>query len=194
MKIIINESQFKLIVESNKEKNLLNLTNVYEDGLNPDKWDSYFLFMKNKKKRNYAGYYIDGNVDLSKSDITELKYLVKVGGYLYLRDTPITELPMLSEVGDDLYLRFTPIKELPMLSYVGGNLYLNYTPITELPMLSTVGSDLNLNYTQITELPLLTTVGEWLYLSDTPLGKKLKKTMSEKEIRNKFGVKVGLEI
>jgi len=181
MKLRITEKQYRFLIESEEESEplLFDFTKAYKSYKDqPDLWDEIFeqknkLNIKNGGKK-YDGYYIDWDVNLRESDVTELNYLVEVGGNLDLYNTPITELPMLSTVG--------------------GNLYLNYTPITELPMLSKVGGDLNLNYTQITELPLLTTVGEWLYLSDTPLGKKLKKTMSEKEIKNKFGVKVGLEI
>ena len=177
MKLIITEEQLRLIVESEKEdkgENLMDLTSAYEGGLSPNKWDSFFLFMNNKKKTDYDGYYIDGNVNLSKSDITEFKYLVKVGGYLNLSNSKIESLPMLSKVEGYLYLKNTQITELPMLSEVGDDLYLGDTPITELPLLTTVGGDLNLN--------------------DTLLGKELNKTMSKEEIKNKFGVKFNLSI
>ena len=62
MKLIITEEQLRLIVESEKEdkgENLMDLTSAYEGGLSPNKWDSFFLFMNNKKKTDYDGYYID---------------------------------------------------------------------------------------------------------------------------------------
>ncbi len=168
MKLIITEEQLRMIVESEKEdkgENLMDLTDAYEGGLSPDKWDSYFLFMKNKKKRNYAGYYINGEVDLSKSDVTEFKYLVKVGGHLSLDNTKI--------------------ESLPMLSTVKGFLSLNNTKIKELPMLSTVKNILYLANTEIKSLPEGLEVGMSLILKNTPLSK----TTTEEELRNKIKVK-----
>ena len=129
MKIIINESQLRLIVE-NEDKNLIDFTGVYESGVSPNKWDEMFEHINNKKKGGkYDGYYIDGDVYLSSSDITELNYLVKVGGNLDLRRTPIKSLPMLSYVGGSLDLVETPLskvttkKELRKQINVRGNIY-----------------------------------------------------------------------
>ena len=139
MKLRITEQQYRFLIESEEEESnpllfdFTKLSKTYSD--DPDIWDVIFeqknkLNIKNGGKK-YDGYYINGDVDLSKSDITELNYLVKVGGYLILRFTPITELPMLSYVGGNLYLNYTQITELPMLSYVGSNLYLGDTPLGE---------------------------------------------------------------
>lgn len=181
MKIIITESQYWRLIESEEEGfKLYNFTKLYKSYKNdPNMWDEIFeqknrLNIKNGGKK-YDGYYIDGSVDLRKSkDITELKYLVKVGGFLNLNETPITELLMLSTVGGYLDLSGSQITELPMLSKVGGSLDLYKTPITELPMLSTVGG--------------------YLDLRNDLLGEELKKTMSKEEIKNKFGVKGDLYI
>lgn len=51
MKIIITEKQLRLIVE-NKSENLMDLTDVYEGGLSPDKLDDYFLFVNKKRAEN----------------------------------------------------------------------------------------------------------------------------------------------
>ena len=128
MKIIINECQLRLIVE-NEDKNLINLTDFHDSGVSPNKWDEMFLHLNKKKGGIYDGYYIDGDVYLSSSDITELNYLVKVGGNLDLRRTPIKSLPMLSYVGGSLDLVETPLskvttkKELRKQINVGGNIY-----------------------------------------------------------------------
>ena len=112
MKIIINESQLRLIVENEGEDNLIDFTHVYKGGFPPEEWDDMFLHLNNKKEGGkYDGYYINGDVNLHKSDVTELKYLVRVGGMLDLENTSIKSLPMLSEVGLSLYLRGTPLSK-----------------------------------------------------------------------------------
>ena len=168
MKLKITEEQLRLIIESEQEdkgENLMDLTNAYEGGLSPDKWDGLFKHINKKKGGKYAGYYINGEVDLSKSDVTEFKYLVKVGGHLSLDNTKI--------------------ESLPMLSTVKGFLSLNNTKIKELPMLSTVKNILYLANTEIKSLPEGLEVGMSLILKNTPLSK----TTTEEELRNKIKVK-----
>ena len=136
MKIIINESQLRLIVENeNKGENLIDFTGVYESGVSPNKWDDIFLLLKEKKERKgdktYDGYYIDEYVELYDSDVTELKYLVKLGDTLDLFRTPIKSLPMLSYVGGSLDLYGSQIKSLPDGLSVGGFLDLGDTPLSE---------------------------------------------------------------
>ena len=131
MKIIINESQLRLIVENEgKKDNLIDFTPFYMGGVPPVEWDEMYEHMNTKKKGGkYDGYYINGDVYLSSSDITELNYLVKVGGNLDLRRTPIKSLPMLSYVGGSLDLVETPLsmvttkKELRKQINVRGNIY-----------------------------------------------------------------------
>ena len=131
MKIIINESQFRLIVE-NEDKNLIDFTGVYRTGFPPVEWDEMYEHMNTKKKGGkYIGYYINGDVKLSYSDVTELNYLVKVEGSLSLYNSQIKSLPMLKYVGDNLNLRHTQIESLPMLEYVGGSLFLRDTPLSK---------------------------------------------------------------
>jgi hypothetical protein len=168
MKIIINESQLRLIIENEDNDNLINFTPFYKGGIPPEEWDDMFLLLKEKKERkgdkNYTGYYIDGDVYLPLSDITELNYLVRVGGYLDIGGSKIKILPMLSYVGDGLDLMSSQIKLLPMLSEVGGVLTLYRSQIESLPMLSYVGG--------------------FLDIRNTPLSK----TTTEKKLRNKIEV------
>jgi hypothetical protein len=132
MKIIINESQLRLIVENEEKKdNLINFTPFYKGGIPPVEWDKMFLHLNKKKGGKYDGYYIDGNVNLHESDVTELKYLVKVEGSLNLYNSQIKSLPMLEYVGDWLDLDDSQVKSLPMLEYVGGSLFLNRTPLSD---------------------------------------------------------------
>ena len=163
MKIIINESQLRLIVE-NEDDNLINFTPFYKSGIPPIEWDEMFLHLNNKKGDKYDGYYINGDVYLSSSDITELNYLVKVGGLLVLDNSQIRLLPKLSYVGGRLDLYYSQIRLLPKLSYVKGWLDLRRSSIKKLPMLSYVGGDLS--------------------ISNTPLSK----TTTEKKLREQINV------
>ena len=165
MKIIINESQLRLIVENEDNDNLIDFTHVYNGGFPPEEWDKMFEHINNKKKGGkYDGYYIDGDVDLEESNVTQLKYLVKVEGFLDLNNTPIESLPMLSYVEGFLDLDETQIESLPMLSYVEGYLSLNKTPIESLPEGLSVGG--------------------FLSISNTPLSK----TTTREELRSKINV------
>ena len=96
MKIIINESQLRLIIEHEDKDNLINFTHVYTSGIPPEEWDDMFEHINTKKKNGgkYDGYYIDGDVDLQDSNITELKYLVRVEGSLNLNGSKIKMLPI----------------------------------------------------------------------------------------------------
>ena len=130
MKIIINESQLRLIVENKDNDNLIDFTPFYKSGVTPVEWDDMFEHLNIKKGSKYDGYYIDGDVDLEESNVTQLKYLVKVEGY-FLNNTQIESLPMLSYVGGSLDLYGSQIESLPKLESVGGFLDLGDTPLSE---------------------------------------------------------------
>ena len=183
MKIIINESQLRLIVENeDKDGNLLDFTPFVD--VNPIKWDEMFERLNKKKGDKYDGYYIDGDVKLHKSNVTELKYLVEVRGYLNLYNSQIESLPMLKYVGSSLFLRHSQIEFLPMLKYVGSNLSLYNSQIESLPKLEYVGIDLDLYNSKIESLPKLEYVGNDLYLTNTPLSK----TTTKEELRKQINV------
>ena len=131
MKIIINESQLRLIIENEDKDNLINFTHVYTSGIPPEEWDDMFEHLNKKKGGKYDGYYIDGDVDLEESNVTQLKYLVKVEGFLDLNNTPIESLPMLSYVDYYLRLNNTPIESLPEGLSVGGFLSISNTPLSK---------------------------------------------------------------
>jgi hypothetical protein len=215
-RLIISEEQLRLLIESEGEGNLMNLTNVYEAGLPYNKWDSYFLFMNKKKGGIYDGYYIDRDLDLKKYNMNDymddldfdyeednqfgFEYLVRVNGFLNLRDSEVTDLSNLKYVERYLNINGTNVDRLPELEYVGGGFSMQNTKIRELPKLKYVGGALyvsgsplmkdSMSFSKIESLPNLISVGRDLYLIDTPLGKELKDSgMSKDEIKNKFGVK-----
>ena len=112
---------------------------------------------------------VNGNLDLSNTQITSLPDNLTVEGWLDLSNTQITSLPDNLTIGGDLYLRNTPITSLPDNLSVGRNLNLSNTQITSLPDNLTIGGDLYLSNTQITSLPDNLSVGGGLYLSNTPI-------------------------
>ena len=128
MKLIITESQLRLIIE-NEDENLLDFTPFYQD-FSPNKWDDMFEHINKKKRGIYDGYYITKDVDLYDSDVTELKYLINVGGRLNLSLSKIKSLPKLKYVGEHLFLDYTPLskttteEELRSKINVVGDLYL----------------------------------------------------------------------
>jgi hypothetical protein len=129
MKIIINESQLRLIVENEEDSNLLDFTKFKH--FDPNEWDDMYEHINNKKGGKYIGYYINGDVDLEKYNVNKLNYLVIVGGRLYLRHTPIKLLPMLSYVGASLDLYGSQIESLLDGLSVGGYLDIGDTPLSE---------------------------------------------------------------
>jgi hypothetical protein len=85
------------------------------------------------------------------------------------------------------------ITSIPNLKEVG-DFYYAHSKIS-LPKLKEVEKDLVLSFTDIESLPNLISVGRDLGLRETPLGKELKDSgMSENDIKNKFGVKGNLYI
>jgi hypothetical protein len=130
MKIIINESQLRLIVENEGKDNLINFTPFYNSA-DPNDWDDMFLHLNKKKGGIYDGYYIDGDVYLQEFNVTKLDYLVIVGGRLNLNHSPIKSLPMLEYVGGYLDLYGSQIESLLDGLYVGGYLDIGDTQLSD---------------------------------------------------------------
>lgn len=108
-----------------------------------------------------------GNLDLYRSEITELPKGLVVDGYIDLYNTPIANLPEDLIVGETLYLNNTLITSLPAGIKVGGSLDLSNTLISSLPNNFTVGGSLYLSNTRITSLPDDIVIGGSLDLSNT---------------------------
>jgi hypothetical protein len=88
---------------------------------------------------------IEGNLDLTNTDIKSLPDGLKVAGYLNLTETDMGSLPERLEVAGNLYLDHTFIKSLPKDLKVGGDLSIEATYIKSLPRGLQVGGDLYLN-------------------------------------------------
>ena len=158
MKIVISESQYKRLIETEEEPKILKIPSLKFFN------DDWFLLQKFLEKKGNPPYSISGNLDL--------------------RNTPIESLGNLTSVGESLYLSYTPIKSLGNLQSVGGDLNLYNTPIKSLGNLTSVGGSLYLDGALIESLGNLQYVGGYLYLIGTPLSKMY----SEEEIRQMVNV------
>ena len=105
MKIVISESQYKRLIETEEEQKVLHVPSLKFFN---DDWDLLQKFLKLKGNPLYS-----------------------IGGDLYLEGTRIESLGNLQSVGGSLYLGYTPIQSLGNLQSVGGNLRLGNTPISE---------------------------------------------------------------
>ena len=129
MKIVISESQYKRLIETEEEQKVLEIPDLRIFGKNREiAWNRLQKFLKSKGNPPYS---IDGDLYLAETPIESLGNLVSVGGVLYLEETPIKSLGNLQSVGENLYLRVTRIKSLGNLQSVGGDLDLRETPISK---------------------------------------------------------------
>lgn len=69
-----------------------------------------------------AGLRVDGDLDLSDTQVNKLPNDIMLGGSLYLVNCPITELPEKLTIPGNLFLVGTKIKRLPDGLRVGGDL------------------------------------------------------------------------
>ena len=148
MKLIITESQLKLIIENedgvNPDGELFEMSNAVP----PSKMDSTFLRACKLEPGKYRGYYIDGNVDIRNSQIKEFKHLVIVKGNLIANGSKIESLGKLEKVTQNLKLSNTNnLKSLGNLKYVGFDLNLDNSEIENLGYLNQVGRSLDLRFT-----------------------------------------------
>jgi hypothetical protein len=214
MKIIINESQLRLIVEN--EDNI-KLCPIPSDLINSEGGVDIAMDIYNFKKdvKGWGGIkilgslnyytmsddifgdinsffneivYISGNLVLPAGDDYELSFnkLKVIGGKLDGSDLwGDISFPELEYVDRDLTLRRSKISELPKLKKVNGSLHLTDSAIHSLPELTYVGGVLGLRTADIEDLPKLTYVGEGLVLTGTPLSNKI----TEEELRQQINVK-----
>jgi len=169
MKIIISESQYRQIIESEKKISDKKLK-MYKDTidelglelaghvLSKGLWE----FIEMGLVEHYNEY-----LDLDGTPIKTLGNLKSVDGSVDLRNTSIEDLGNLTSIENDLFLMFIPtIKSLGNLKSVGGDLYLN-------------------NCENLTSLGNLNKVGGNLYLRNTPISR----TMSKYDIKKKIKVR-----
>ena len=213
MKIIINESQLRLIIENEENIKLCPITS---DLINSEGGVDIAMDIYNNKKdvKGWGGIkilgnlnyytmtddmfsdidsffneivYISGNLILPAGDY-ELSFnkLKVIGGKLDGFDLwGEVSFPELEYVEGNAGFQSSNIETLPELKKVNGSLHLSNSPIHYLPELEYVGGILGLRQSDIADLPKLTYVGGRLILMGTPLSNKI----TEEELRNKIEVK-----
>jgi hypothetical protein len=152
MKIIINENQLRLIIESENKRKLMSIPiKLFVDNADVILNNYYKKGFDGIKLIGTVGYYftenismdfdklfehiveVDGNLDLSGADIKSLGNLESVSGLLDLDNcNELESLGNLKYVGDYLFLRNTNITTLSNLEYVGHYLQLRGTQIEDL--------------------------------------------------------------
>jgi len=145
MKIVISESQYKRLIETEEEQEVLHIPSLKFFN------DDWFILEKFLDHKGNPPYSIGGDLDLRKTPIESLGNLTSVGGNLNLYQTQIESLGNLQSVGGDLDLYQTQIESLGNLQSVGGFLDLQGTYIESLGNLQSVGGDLYLYETPISE-------------------------------------------
>jgi len=204
MKIIINESQLRLIVENEEYINsIMDLINTFDI----DNIEIAFQIMNGMKIKQSVilGEYME------LFDIFELKpskrNLIKIVKFddelvVNTKRTPdlLFKLPNLNVI------TFLKVGSLENLVEYNGIIKIVGDDINIIPNLVKVGTlnvyhkrqmllpklrkanGLGLMFSGVRDLPSLESV-EILNILDTPLGNKLRETMSEEEIKEKYGVK-----
>ena len=175
MKIIINESQLRLIIENEekKERLLTITTDMIEESFD----EILDLYNSEKEKKNFVGIRLLDGIDISRGFGNKVGFgvvefcdeLVEVIGDLRVVNNYTIDFPKLRKVTGNMILSMTEVYSLPELRYVGGSLTLNRSKISELPNLESVGDYLGLSYSKIELLPNLKSVGGGLYLDNTSI-------------------------
>jgi len=143
MKYIITESQYKMLMEEEKQK-ILYIPNIDVFG----DWDALQKYLERKGNPPYS---LGGDLNLDNTNITDLGNLISVEGSVTLMNTPIKSLGSLTSVGRSLFLRGTPIESLGRLTSVGRYLFLEESSVESLGNLTYVGESLNLFNTPISK-------------------------------------------
>ena len=215
MKIIITESQYKLLMEDLSDEGELYPIDfdVIMGASTEEKLIKGFNRFK-KISDNFSGIKIIGDLELTSifGDIiyTICKNVVEIDGNFRFvgrwgLDFPklkrVTgdlrlggsdcDLPELGFVGGALNLDSSRIKSLPKLREVGEGLYLRQCErLKDLSKLERVGGSLNLERTKVEELPNLNFVGGNLLLKLSNLGFNIRHMSEEErvEFMNKINV------
>jgi len=127
-------------MEKETLKNIFNFLEENERHQTPFLWKWVNNIPLTEKDLN-----IEGNLDLTNTDIESLPDGLKVAGNLNLTETDMQSLPERLEVAGNLYLDHSFIKSLPKDLKVGGDLSIEATYIKSLPRGLQVGGDLYLN-------------------------------------------------
>lgn len=204
MKIIINENQLRVIVENeeyiNSIKEMINTFDIdnieiafqimkgmriKQSVILEDYMELFDIFELKPSKRNLIKI-VKFDDDLVVSTKRTPDLLFKLPNLNMITFIRVGSLDNLVEYDGVIKIVDSNINSVPNLVKVGTlNVYHKRQML--LPKLREA-KGLGLMFSGIRDLPSLESVGT-LNIHDTPLGKKLLETMSEDEIKNKYGVK-----
>ncbi len=120
----------QVLLEQEEEKRSITFSpGSFESLITTSSGEGFVRTLNNK----YDEIIVNGDLDLSETEIQSLPDNLRVEGYLYLDGTPIQSLPDNLYVGESLSLVGTEIQSLPDNLYVEGYLYLAGTFIDSLP-------------------------------------------------------------
>lgn len=146
MKIVVLESQYKRLIETEEEQGILQIPSL--KFFNND-WYQLQEFLESKGNPPYS---VKGDLRLIKLPIKSLGNLQSVGGNLDLYSSEVESLGNLQSVGGDFLSIGTPLESLGNLVSVGGGLNLNRTQIKSLGNLRSVGGYLSLTGTPLSQM------------------------------------------
>lgn len=155
MKLIITESQLRLIIEDEKKKEKLFPIDSSMVDSEEDLNNLMELYNNYKYIKGYDGIRLIGDFVLSYyyGSVYELcEELVMVSGNLEIFNRKGIKLPKLRLVSENLELSFTNFITLPELEIVGENLELYKSKIEYLPKLNKVGGYLNLQESPLSNM------------------------------------------
>lgn len=115
------------------------------------------------------GLEIDGNLDISGSDLANLPRGLAVSGNLIANDTLLDQLPDGLSVGGDIHLARSHIRRLGNVTRVNGDLVLNRSRIMFLPDGLQVQGSMDVSGSKLWRLPGGLSVRHSLDISDTDI-------------------------
>ena len=103
---------------------------------------------------------IDGDLDLTDSDITSLDQVEEVTGSVYVRASATFEAPVLTSIGGSVDVYEKATFEAPVLTSIGGYVYVRASATFEAPVLTSIGGSVYVYEKATFEAPVLTSIGE----------------------------------
>lgn len=211
MKLIITESQYRLIIESGGDGKLLS---IHEDILRMDNGIGKILKLYNirKESKGWNGIKIIGDLNFYEMDADSVEGIINfvkevvyidgmlvipnkedfgynfsklkvINGSLKAANLDNVSFPTLEYVNGDVDLQNSENINLPKLRKVDGYLRLNGSGISSLPELEYVVTNFSLRQTEIEDLPKLKYVGNILNIMGTPLSNKIFDMSKEDRVK-----------
>jgi hypothetical protein len=178
MKIVISESQYQRLIETEEEQEVLTIPNLLVFGDKPETmWNTLQKYIKEKGNPPYR---ILGNLDLKRTPIESLGSLRYVLGSLDISNSNVKSLGDLELVGKNFKAANSLLESLGNLKVVGLDCDLTNTNIDSMGNLVEVRGNLSIEDTKVKSFGKLVYVGKDLYIKGTPINIRLNNV----EIRN----------